>query len=173
MAIEIKSKTGIKKKLLLGGFLAFSLILFVAILATYFYFININKELAQDISDKEQALENTNSEAELEKELLLYESKIGIYQRLFSSHEKPLNIFTLLEKVSHPNIWFSEFNFSSELDSIIISGEAKNFTDIGQQLIFLKEESNFKKVILSEISMNDEEIVNFSLQLIPDPQVLK
>ena len=173
MAIEITPKTQIRKIVWPIIFLIICMVLLLVLFTSYFYFNESSKEISQDIQNKERALIKTSSERLLEKELFAYESKINTFGRLLSVHQKTLNVFSFLEQVSHPKVWFNKFDFNSSSKTVNVSGEAKDFIALGQQLLTLKEAELLKKVNLSGISISKEGGVDFSLQLTFKPQIFK
>jgi len=173
MAIEITPKTQIRKIIWPIIFLIICIVLLLILFISYFYFSESSKKIFQDIQEKERALLKTPSERLLEKELLAYESKISTFGRLLSGHQETLNVFSFLEQVCHPKVWFNKFDFNSSSKTVDVSGEAENFIALGQQLLILKEAELLKKVNLSGISIGEEGGVDFSLQLTFESQIFK
>ena len=173
MAIEIIPRPKIKKFSWPVILLTICLILLLGLAGTYYYLYDSSKKLSQEIQEKEKALIETDSERTLKEELLSIEGKINTFSKLLSRHKKPLNIFNFIEETCHPDVWFSGFNFDSTKAIVIVSGQAKSFVVLGQQLIILKEVENLKDINLSGISIGEEGGVDFTLQLTFEPQILK
>jgi hypothetical protein len=172
MAIEIIPKP--KKRFSWATILfAICIVLLLGLAGTYYYFYQSSDKISQNIRDRENALIKTSSEKALEKKIILYEAKINTFAKLLSAHKKPLNIFNFLEEVCHPDVWLSDFELSSTKGMVIVSGKAKSFIALGQQLLIFKEVEYLKNVNLSEISIGEEGGVDFTLQLTFEPQVFK
>lgn len=172
MAIEIIPKPKKRPSWAIILF-AVCIVLLLGLAGTYYYFYKSSEKLSQEIQEKEMALRKTSSERALEEELLLYEAKINTFDGLISAHKKPLNIFNFLQDICHPDVWFSDFDFNSAKKTVIVSGKAKSFTALGQQLLILKAVANLENVNLSEISIGEGGGVDFALQLTFEPQILK
>ncbi|MFH1656681.1 MAG: hypothetical protein ABH956_02835 [Candidatus Nealsonbacteria bacterium] len=173
MAIEIDSRMQIKKLFWPFVFITVCLSLFLILLGTYFYFGIASKKIVDDIEKKNKELITSPSEKILEQEVFLYESKINNFKKVFSNHQKVLNVFSFLEQVTHPDILFSDFSFDSSTRAINVSGKAEDFTSLGQQLLIFKQIEILKNINLSGISINDEGEIDFSFQFTFLPQSLK
>lgn len=174
MAIVVTPKPKIKAPIWIIVLLAFAIVAILGFLVSYFYLDRSIKKISEKIEEKERALKEIPSEEQkaMEDELLLYEAKIDGFGELLSEHKKTLNIFNFLERVCHPKIWFSKFNFDSGKGVIDVSGEAEGFIAVEQQILILKREISFlENINLSEISMGEEGGVTFTLRLTLDPQI--
>lgn len=153
--------------------LVICLILVIAAVAGYFYTDLVFKKISQDIDAKNNALAYTDEETALEQSVRNKEEKIGIFERVVSAGKKPVNVFGVLEATAHPDVQYLEFEFDVEKGTVALTAKAKNFMVLGQQLLLLKSNENFKEINLSSVSMSEEGDVSFSLQLAVDPRLLK
>ncbi len=153
--------------------LLFCLVIFLGLGGAYFYFYQSSKKISQEIRNKEEALINSPAEVALEEDVLSKEKKINNFSSLILSHRKSVNVFSFLEKVSHPQISFNDFSFTSQKDIVGVKGEAASFIALGQQILILEKEGILRKINLSEVSISQEGKIKFSLQLTFDPQVFK
>jgi len=177
MAIEIVPKPKVKEipwlKIALSLFVALLLIALLSYLALFFYQNRLSKELAL----LENQLERTEEEEELERRVLLYQQKIADYGILLAEHQLkyqlPLKIFEFLEKNTHPDIWFSEFNLDSENNIVRVSGYTNNFETLSQQMFILQKQETLKSIDLSNVSINREKGIEFEFTLIFDPKIIK
>jgi predicted DNA binding CopG/RHH family protein len=174
MAIEIISKPKTKKFTWAKILLTIDVVLILASGGIYLYLNISSKQTSKKINEERDEISLlVSSNKELEKKALFYEKKINDFSKLFSEHQETSKIFTFLEKKTHPNIRFSKFDFSADKLSVTVSGEAKSFIDVGQQLLILKEEKSLKNINLSGLSLGEKGGVLFSLQLTFDSQVFK
>jgi len=173
MAIEITPRRKIKMPLwtiILGGV---CIILLIGLIASYFYFELRIKKISQEIEDKESAaVPLERGIRDKEGELRPLKQKIEDFSGLLSEHKEPLNIFTFLESICLPNIWFSNFNFSSEGD-VSVSGKTDNFTTLEYQIFVLKQEPIVKDLNISGVSREEEGTINFSFLLTFNPRIFK
>jgi len=170
MAIEIVPRPKIKIPRWVFIALAIFVISLLGLTISYFYFDKSSEELSQEIQEKEKALIKTPLERALEEDILSKEKKISSFSNLILVHRKSFNIFNFLEKVCHPQVSFSEFDFTSQKELIEVEGQATSFVVLGQQILILKKEESIKKINLSEVSIGKEGEIEFSLQLTLGPQ---
>lgn len=173
MAIEIAPKPKIRVPLWATVLLWLCLISLVALLASYIYFKKESEKLSENL--KVTTAENILAQ-DIQKETLglsLYRKKIDDFKTLISEHKKTVNIFEFLERTAHPKIWFYDFNLDSPKNMVKVSGQAESFVVLGQQLLIFKKEENIKTINLSDISIDEERGINFSLELFFENQIFK
>lgn len=158
------------------NFLFYCSIAFVLLSGLAFLWLNWSYQKAMQIkTELEQALlqERKGFEA-LEKEVLTYERKLNDFSLLLSDHKKPLNFFPILEKLTHPEVQFSQLNLNLKDNKAALSGRAKSFVALDQQLFILKKAPGLKDVELSTLSLEGEGGgVSFSLMLSLDPAIFR
>lgn len=176
MAIEVIPKRKIKtKKLLNLGFYA-SLILFFAFVVSYFVFDklaipNREKELAgvkERISQK-----GTPKEKEMERAVLKYETETKDYSVLLASHKHSSKFFSFFESLCHPQVWVTSIGLNMEESTVTFFGLTENFQTLGQQLIIFKKEKLIKEVNLTNISMEPDGEVSFTMELSLEPGIFQ
>lgn len=175
MAIEISPRRKIKMtiwEMVAGIVLA---ILFVVLLASYFYFFFTIKKMNQQIQEKEAAvIPLEKAIKEKEEELIPLSQKINGFNQLLAEHKTPLNIFELLERVSLPKVWFSEFDFNSDTKEVTVSGKTNTFTVLEQQISVLKQEPLLQNLNITEVSiLMKEEGIKFTFSLFFNPSILQ
>ncbi len=173
MAIEISKKTTIKGPIWLYVLLAVGIVLVLGLGGTYAYFYFQGKNMSQRITEISQKLQKTEEEKALENDLLSKEKKIEDFKKLLSGHKKIINVFNFLQERTHPQVWFSNFNFEGSGGSVSVEAKAKNFEAAGQQLLTLRKESILKTINLSELSTGEQGGVVFSLNLTFDSQIFE
>ena len=173
--VEIIPKPAAKIPLWLNILFYFSIILLIGLISSYFVFNHFIKKSETALQNLEESLakEKTSETQLLEKEILSYQKKIEDVDKLLTEHKLTSKVFEFLEKISHPKIQFSKFDFNLTGSQARVSGVTENFQTLGQQLLLLKKESLIKEVNLSEISLGKGEEVSFSLLLLLDPQIFK
>jgi len=153
----------------------FSLILLVSAIASYFSLNNSLKKSQEELSNLELLLlqEITFEKFNLEKEIFKDKSKIEDFSYLIDQHLESSKIFNILEKISHPKVWFLNFDLNSQKGVLELSGEAQNFESLGQQILILNEEKSIKDTNLKNISITKEGKVGFNISLSLEPEILK
>lgn len=132
---------------------------------------NTEEEIA--FLEKEIAGKMTSEKIALEKEVLTSKSKIEKIFYLIERHPETSRAFEIVEGNSHPQVWFSDFNFNSRSRQLTLSGEVQNFEVLGQQIIIFNEEEKISKVIFSKVSITEEGRIAFDLLLSFAPNVFK
>lgn len=171
--IEIIPKPAQKLPLWQNILFYFSLSLVLAVFLSYFILGNYIKNAALTLKDLEGTIskEKTSAERTLEKEVFGYQKKITDFSQLIGTHLFTSNTFTFLEKVSHPQVWFVQFNLDSEKKRAVLTGQADNFQALGQQLLILKEKPEIQNFDLSNISIGRKGKVDFVLELSFNPAI--
>jgi hypothetical protein len=173
MAIEIIPRPKVELPVWVIIIFVACAVLILGLGGSYFYFEQGSRKLTRQIEEKEMAIVKTPEEIILEESVLSKERKINAFAGLLSGHNKVANVFAFLESVCHPQVWFSDFNFSSGQNSVTVKGKAASFVVLGQQISILKNEQILKNVTLSDLSMSEEGGITFSIQLTLDPQIYK
>jgi Tfp pilus assembly protein PilN len=177
MAIEIIPKSEIRKPALVVK-LPFFIGIFLLVLAVlgYFYLRNDIKNSSETLKNLENTiLEKRTPEVEnLEKEISSWRQKIEDFNFLFAGHRESSNLFNLLEKITHPKVWWTDFKFDPSLpNNLRLSGISQDFPALQQQLIIFGNESSIKSVILNKVSLLKGGTIEFELEISADPEILK
>lgn len=174
MAIEIESGFSIKKNILPIIVLAVALIIALFLASSYVFMLFSSNEISAEIEEKNKSLVETPSETALKKEVSDYEGKINTFKTLINGRKKVLNVFSFLEEVCHPDVWFKNFNYDSSGGKVVINATAKDFIVMAQQLLILKQHQDvLTKITLSGMNIGENEEIGFSLDLVFAPQIFK
>ncbi len=167
MAIEISPRIKIKAPpwtILVGVVL---LILLISLTAVYFYFAFSLKKMSKELEQRNiVVLPLEKAIKEKEEELKPINQKIDDFNKLLAKHKKTLDIFTFLERICLPTIWFSNFGFDSAVGKVNISGQVDNFATLEQQINILRQESALISSNITEVSIDKEGNINFTFSLI-------
>jgi len=149
--------------------------LLLAIILSYFILGHFQKESLATFQtlEEEIAQEKTPQKTAKEQEILSYHKKINNFSRILERHLIASKFFSLLEKNSHPRIWFSKVNVSPGEQLAVVSGRAETFPALGQQLQIFKKEAFIKDVTLSKISLGERGEIEFTLNFSFDPNFFK
>lgn len=142
---------------------------------SFFILNNSVKSAQKKITDLQTSLiaAQTPENKTLEKEILTTQSKIDDFTSLISQHLKVSSVFSLIEKATHPEVWFTEFSLNPQRGSLLLSGEASSFNSLGQQILILKGEENITAVNLEDSSLTKEGKISFNLALFLKPEIFK
>ena len=173
--IEIIPKPAAKLPLWQNILFYFSIAVLIASFLSYFVldnFIKNSQKILQELGET-LAREKTGSQLLLEEEVFNYQKKIADFSQLLQSHLFTSKTLGLLERNSHPKIWFSQYNLDSTKGILALSGEAEDFSVLGQQLLIFKKEPLIKGLDLSNISVGKKGRVEFTLNLSLAPQLFR
>ncbi len=177
MAIEIIPKPKVKIPLWVTILLVVDIIMLLALGGTYFYFYQSSEKTETQIKEVEEKLVKTPEEKSMEDNLAKISQRVSNFKKVLRSHEKTSQLFPFLEGISHPNVWFTDFDFQSEKDLISLKGKASSFSVVGEQIEVLKNNDLVKEIKLEQLSMGEEgegqAEVSFALRLTFEPEVLK
>ena len=167
MAIEISPRIKIKVPVWIIIMAAVLLILLISLTAVYFYLGFSLKKMSEELEERNIAvIPLEKGITEKEEELKPINQKIDDFNELLARHKKTLDIFTFLERVSLPTVWFFDFDLDSNIGKVSIFGQVDSFATLEQQINILKQESALISSNITEILIDEEGIINFTLSLI-------
>ena len=171
--IEIIPKPAAKIPFWLNILFYSSIVLLIAVISSFFVLNHFIKKSTDTLQDLETALarERTPSKIALEKEIFSYQKKIEDLASLLKEHLASSQVFEFLERVTHPRVWFLNFDFSSRESRVKVSGITESFQTLGQQIFILKKNPLVKDLNLSGVSIGKEGEIVFTIDLLLDPQI--
>lgn len=102
-------------------------------------------------------------EKELEEEILFFGEKIRVFKEIFASHKISSNFLSLLESSSHQKVQLTRLNLATEKGLVNLEGKTESFQTLGEQFLIFRENEKMESLILSNISLDKEGKINFSL----------
>jgi len=177
MAIEINSRAKYYKSMFTWPVILglVCVVLIVILLILYFFFSFSSEKMAQEIQKKEaQSFALNQSIFEKEAEIVPIKNKMINFQSLIAQHKTPINLFSIIEENTFPNVWFSQLDFDFLERKALLLAQTDDLTTVEQQMQHFKEEPLLEKAVLSGVSLLDEgQGVDFSLKLILKPEAFK
>ncbi|NMB92538.1 MAG: PilN domain-containing protein [Parcubacteria group bacterium] len=111
---------------------------------------------------------------EQEKEIAAFEKRISNLTDLLNNHVYFSNVLNILEKITHPQIYYMTLDYTVDKNAITLSGIAKNQEILSEAINGLvNDPQDIKTVILKNIKTNTDKTVNFNIELLLNSQVLK
>ena len=153
-----------------------ALILFILSLLIYgglfFYSQALDKKLEsvkQEITTLDSKRDSTTESA-----IDTADKKLELIEGLFKDHFYWSKLFSEIEKAVVPQVYFSEskFNFAEEKVNLLLSGSAKGYTAVAQQMVSFKENSSVEEIEVSNIRLNDSGGVEFDLAIVFSKSIL-
>jgi len=158
------------------GLLTFVFVIFLFTVAAYFGIDYWNKTKKAELAVLEEEFQNLRSDFPLqrEQEAILFEKKINSLSKLLNDHTYFSQVLTILEELTHPQIYYTNLDFSTEKNMLTLEGIAKN------QMVFSEEvsglvnnSSKIKAVVVKDMKTTKSEYVSFSLDVFIQPSLLK
>jgi len=153
----------------------FAIFLLIFSIIGYFALNNFLEKAREEVAALKLDLAGvmTTEKISLEKEILASKNKIDHFSYLVGQHLKASRIFEIIQKVTHPQVWFSKFDFNSREGQLKLSGETQNFVTLEQQTLILKGEEKIDKVNLENFSITKEGKIGFDLSLSFNPDIFR
>jgi len=158
------------------GLLTFVLIICLLILGAAFglnYWNNIQENKLQQLETEFQTLRKTFP-SDQEEQIAIFERKLINLEKLLGNHVYFSNVLTLLEQITHPQIYYTSLDYSLDKNSLVLEGVAKNQQILSEAINgFVNDSKDIKMVIFRDMKVNDDNTMQFHLELSLQPQVLK
>lgn len=140
------------------------------------------KKAAEDAKNIKIAIEQGKTQQILNLENLIksYRDRIDEFSSLVANHKLSSNFFGesqyktgILEKDTHPKVMFNEMTFNVRDNTITLSGVTETFEILAQQVVLFQNDKMVKSVKTSKADTNKEGKIEFTLDIVFDPALLK
>lgn len=158
------------------GLLTFALVIFLVALGAYFGLNYWNDLEKTELASVEEEFQNIRAAfpLEREKEAILFEKRLNVLTAILENHVYFSRLISALEELTHPEVYYTSFDFELEKNMIALEGVAENqktFSEAVNGLINNPEKIQGVSVNNMKVAQNDN--VNFSLYLFIQPDLLK
>lgn len=153
----------------------FSVALLLVSVSSYFGLNYFLEKSERELKDLEETLaeEKISEEIALEERVFNYQKKIRDFSTLIDRHFYPSKLFDFFQGLCHPKVWFSKFNLNFKEYALVVSGQAENFSVLGQQLLIFRQEDRILEVNLPKINIGKQGKVDFTFNFSLDPKIFK
>ena len=158
------------------GLFTFVLVIFLFAVAAYFGLDYWNKTKEAELAVLEEEFQNLRSDFPLQKEqeAILFEKKLNGLSKLLTDHTYFSQVLTVLEELTHPQIYYTNLDFSTSDNKFTLEGMAKNQMVFSEAVSGLVNNSDkIKAVVVKEMKVVKGENVSFSLYVFIQPSLLK
>jgi len=147
--------------------------LLIAALFCYFLFWVKNGMIRKQIQDEIAALQTvgTDNQRAQEKEVILYQRKIGDFTTLLKGHEFASNVFAFMQAQTMPSVWFRQFGLEAKTNGLQLAGEAESMDAFSRQVAAFEKNKYIKNVGTLNSLLGDSARVNFNLNLTLDQNI--
>jgi hypothetical protein len=144
---------------------------FVLSLASFFIVSGSARKTAAEAErlNAELSRGETVEESALQKDVVGSQRRILAFISLLGQQKPVSAVFSLTEKLVHPQVIFSKFNFVAQDSKIWLSGKADNFQVLGEQNLLFKKEPAVKQAYLLGAGIGKEGGIEFSFEIFLDP----
>ena len=174
MAFNVIPKKEIERKPWLDWVFYFCFILLILSVLSYFvlaYSLQKTDEALNKVEAKISEQEQSKENKELKENLLEKEKKINDFSNILKKHRLYSELFSFIESLTHPEVVFANFNFTSVNLNLALSGKTSNFKTLGEQLLVLQAQSDIKSVELSNIFLMEDGSIDFNLDISLSPKI--
>lgn len=158
------------------GLLTFVFIIFLLTLVTFFglnYYNKIQNKELETLNSQFQKIRNSFPVNDEEK-IALFEKKIINLDKLLKNHIYFSNVLAFLERVTHPQVYYTSLDYTADKNSLILEGIARNQQILSEAINgFVNDSQDVKMVILRDMKVNNDKTVQFHVELILQPQLVK
>lgn len=152
-----------------GGsiFLYISFGIFALILLGYGGLIFLNQSQNNNLNEfiKQIEIKEQNLRPEVIQQIFLLEQRLNNTKTLLSQHNLPLNVYKTLEKNTHPQVRFSNFNADIPINKITMTGETTSYATLAHQIGILERNSLISNVEFGGLSISPRDLLSFNLIL--------
>lgn len=150
------------------------IILFLVVIIWFgllFYKNSIDKKIESTKQQTESLSEQENKE--MQTKILALEKNLKNVKNLLSQHIYSSKLLALLEKLTLPQVRWTDFNFKIESGLLSLKGQANNYSTLAKQILIFQEEPSFKEVKTSGISLGQLGGVKFNMEINLNPEIFK
>lgn len=150
-----------------GWFFWLTWLIFGIIILGTIFSLSYKKSLQQKISIIDKELQSLKSKEEIAKvkEIKDFHGQLKNLKTILNNHVYSSKIIELIEKFTHPKIYWTNLNLLTEKSILTLSGRTASFSDLANQIASLQNNEKIKKLDLSGISINKDNIIDFNLSL--------
>jgi hypothetical protein len=173
MVQELIPKEKIKTSSIIDTLFLLSLIFLFILGGSYVLLKFKNSSIRSNIEDANDQIVKVKAERnnDMERYVFSAQKKINDFSEVFEKHKIASNFFTLADKISYEKVKFLELNLNTETKNVFLRGETENFNTLGKQMLNLKKSDIIKGLGISNISLDKEGKVNFSVNFSLDSKI--
>ena len=144
-------------------------------LLSLFFLSRLNKKASLEIEQISQELnqEKTKEEINLEKDILRTQKRITGFSLLASQRQPVSRVLDQIEKLAHPQVFFTKMDFNAKENKVWLGGKADNFQVLGQQARLFRAEPLIQESSLEQAGIGKGGWVEFEFEIFLNPAVFK
>jgi len=144
----------------------------IAAVFCYVIFSVRTSMLKSEIESQTKLMETvgTTQQKEYEKEILGYQKKINSFKSFLKNLKFASSAFTFMEDQTMPYIWFKNFSFNAQSNTITLSGEAEDMEIVSRQINKFEKNEYVKSIGQLNFSIGQGAKTQFNVSLAMDPK---
>ena len=152
-----------------------SLILLIILGGSYAFLRFKNSSIQSEIRDANNQIIQIKAGGDNNTERYVFnaQKRIKDFSEIFKKHKITSNFLAFIEEASYEKVKFSELSLNTETNNVSLKGETENFDTLGKQILNLKKSEFIKGLNISNISLNKEVKVSFSLIFSLDSKIFQ
>ena len=152
-----------------------SLVLALVAFLSYFVLIYLEHRSSSRLEALERDIAGfgTAEDKKIEAYVFEWQEKIRDFSGLLDQHHQPSRVFKFLEKLTHPQVWFTSFVLIPSSYTAKLEGQARDFQSLAQQIYIFRQENLIESANLTNLGLGDEGEVVFSVDLSISPRMFK
>ena len=136
------------------------------------FVLNRSQEAQRDEFIAQNKIKEENVRPELLQQVVLLDKRLNGVRTLIGEHIFASNVFSVIEKNTHPQVRFLNFTFSADGLKLDMSGEAASYGTLSRQIALFEREPQIERTEFGGLSATSEGLVGFKLTLLFKPSLL-
>lgn len=134
--------------------------------------LNRGQEIQREELISQNKIKEESVRPELLQQISLLDRRLKGARQLIGDHAFASNIFSVIEKNTHPEVRFLNFTFSADGLKADMSGEAASYRALSRQIGLFEREPQIERTEFGGLSSTGEGLVGFKLSLTFTPTLL-
>ena len=158
------------------GLFTFALMIFLVALGSYFGLNYWNKNQNSQLVVLDEEFQNLRNSFALEQEneVILFEKKLNVLSKLLTNHIYFSKVLLVLEELTHPDIYYTDLDFSTDKNILSLVGVAKDQMTLSEAVSGLvNNPDKIKAVAVKDMKVTTNKNITFSLDVFIQPDLLK
>jgi len=173
MVQELIPKEKIKTSSIINKLFLLSLILLI-VLGGYYAFLRFKiSSIRSGIREADDQIIKIKREKNNDTERYVFnaQKKINDFSEILEKHKITSNFFVFIDKTSYEKVKFLELGLDTETKNVFLKGETENFDTLGKQILNFKNNDFVKGLDISNISLDKEGKINFTVNFSLDSKI--
>lgn len=116
---------------------------------------------------------NNQRNKELEDNFIELQEGISNLKKALENRIYPSYLFRMIEELTLPQVWFSDFSSDLLNATIRLSAEAASYNTIAKQIVVFENDQRITEVAFSQVDLSDEGLVSTDFEIKFDPTFLR